>query len=286
MFAAVNTKDPTAVEVQVQAAYLAMYPTGDLYWVPKVFGWAIECFTGHYKDYLPIDAKYHDFEHTLQGALCLSRILLGRHKANAQPHLPQRLFELGIVAILMHDTGYLKHRWDAEGTGAKYTLIHVQRSTEFAAQLMAEKGFESDDIIAVRNMIRCTGVNVDLKAIPFQSELEREVGFCLGTADLLGQMAASDYIQKLPVLYAEFAESARQHSGQGSATGLFSSADDLVRKTPAFWEKYVLPKLAKDFGGVHRFLNDPLPDGPNTYVQAITESIAGLQQRLSAATRA
>ena len=37
----------------------------ELEFMPKIFGWAVEAFEGRYKDYQAIDAKYHDFEHTL-----------------------------------------------------------------------------------------------------------------------------------------------------------------------------------------------------------------------------
>ena len=269
------------MEFEVQSAYLAMFPSGDRLLLPKVFGWSIDCFTGNYRDYQAIDARYHDFEHTLQGTLCMGRLLRGRHLANAQPPLPQRMFELGIVAILMHDTGYLKKKNDTEGTGAKYTLIHVSRSVEFAAQLLAEKGFGQGEIKAVQNMIRCTGVNVDLKAIPFQSEAERGTGYALGTADLLGQMAAADYVEKLPILYSEFAESALFNAGKTAAGGIFSSADDLMRKTPLFWEKYVVPKIDRDFDAVHLFLNYPYPDGLNYYLDRIEKNIERLRQQLS-----
>src|SRR6185437_12793919 len=135
MYPPVVTKDPTAVEVEVQSAYLGMFPKGEAAFVPRVFGWAIECFTGKYRDYQAVDARYHDFEHTLQGTLCFARLLHGRHRAKAKPLLTQRMFELGLLAILMHDTGYLKQRGDTEGTGAKYTVTHVDRSADFAAQL-------------------------------------------------------------------------------------------------------------------------------------------------------
>ena len=95
--------------------------------------------------------------------------LSGYHRANANPTLTKKMFELGLLAILLHDTGYLKERDDTEGTGAKYTLIHVNRSMEFAAQLLSEKRFKKNEIQAVQNMIRCTGVNVDLTGIPFQA---------------------------------------------------------------------------------------------------------------------
>src|SRR5215475_13584797 len=79
MYSPVATKDPTAVEVEVQAAYLEMFPDADRLFVPQIFGWAIDCFTGQYGGYQPIDAQYHDFEHTLQGTLCMARLLHGRH---------------------------------------------------------------------------------------------------------------------------------------------------------------------------------------------------------------
>src|SRR6185436_690569 len=117
----------------------------------------------------------------------------GYKKAHVSPELTPRMFELGLLAILLHDTGYLKKRADTEGTGAKYTLTHVARSADFAREFLASKGSPPEDIEAIRNMISCTGVNASLQAIPFGSELERTLGFALATADILGQMSARDY---------------------------------------------------------------------------------------------
>ena len=279
MYAPVVTKDPTAVQLEVQAACRTMFPDSDPLFVPRVFGWATECFTGNYRDYQAVDARYHDFEHTLQGTLCLARLLRGRHAAGGQPPLTQRIFQLSLVAILLHDTGYLKKRDDLGGTGAKYTVTHVQRSADFAAQLLQEKGFNPGDIKAVQNMISCTGVNAALSAIPFQSELEKVAGFALGTADLLGQMAAEDYVDKLPILYAEFAEAARYTKDRTQFVAMFNSAADLMRQTPVFWEKVVRVKLDVEFEGLHGFLNDPYPSGPNPYFQRIEANLERLRQR-------
>jgi hypothetical protein len=284
MYPPVVTKDPTAVEVEVQAACRTMFPDADPLFVPRAFGWAIECFTGNYRDYQAVDTRYHDFEHTLQGTLCLARLLRGRHAVGAQPQFSQRMFQLGLVAILLHDTGYLKKRNDLEGTGAKYTVTHVHRSADFAAQLLQEKGFTPADINAVQNMICCTGVNAVLSIIPFQSEAEKVAGFALGTADLLGQMAAEDYVDKLPTLYAEFAEAARHSKDRTHFIAMFSSAEDLMRKTPAFWEKFVRMKLDRDFGGLHQFLNDPYPSGLNWYFERIEANLERLRQRITASS--
>ena len=283
MFDPVLTKDPTAVEFEVQSAYLSMFPGGDRLFVPRVFGWMLDCFSGSYRDYQAVDARYHDFEHTLQGTLCMARLLRGRHSVGAEPRLTQRMVELGILAILLHDTGYLKRRDDVDGTGAKYTVIHVTRSADFAAQLLGEKGFRDGEVLAVQNMIHCTGVDADLTVIPFQSEMEKVTGFALGTADLLGQMAAEDYVDKLPILYSEFAEAMRYSKGETHFIGAFSSASDLMRKTPGFWEKFVLVKLDKDFGGVHRFLNDS-SSGRNEYLERVEANMERLKTKLMAET--
>jgi hypothetical protein len=278
----VTTKDPTAVEVEVQAAYLSMFPRGDLLFVPRAFGWVIECFTGNYRDYQAIDARYHDLEHTLQGTLCMAQLLQARHHAQTTPRLTNSYFELGILAILMHDIGYLKKREDRKGTGAKYTATHVLRSAEFAAELLAEKGYDEPQIKAVQNMICCTGINANLESIPFQNEVEKITGFALATADLLGQMAAGDYVDKLPILYEEFAEAAKFSNEGSHFLATFASADDLMRKTPVFWDNYVLPRLERDFLGLYRFLNTPYPSGPNPYLRRVEANMKQIKQRLAA----
>src|SRR3984885_4238354 len=239
MLESVNTRDPSSVEGEVQEAYMAMFPQGNREYIPMIFGWALSWFSGQYRDYQSIDAHYHDLEHTLQGILCMTRLLRGRHRQELEPRLTQRMLELGLLAMLTHDTGYLKKQGDTGGTGAKYTLTHVDRSIEFAGELMLGRDLSVEEILAVQNMIRCTGINVKLENVKFQDPLERMVGFALGTADLMGQMAAPDYVDKLPILYSEFAEAARfSADGKMKAGGFFSSAEDLMQKSPLFWDSY------------------------------------------------
>ncbi|MGO8765212.1 MAG: hypothetical protein ACLQSR_08780 [Limisphaerales bacterium] len=277
----ISTKDPAAVAQEVQATYLALFPNGDPTFIPRAFQWTTDAFEGKYPGYQAIDARYHDLEHTMQGTLCMARILRGRFLAKASLVLPQRITELGLLAILLHDTGYLKKAGDNEGTGAKYTVVHVARSADFAAGLLTQNHFGAREIIAVQNMICCTGVDSLLKVIPFQSDAERITGLCLGAADLVGQMAAEDYVEKLPVLYSEFAEAARFTPQKNNVVNMFSSARDLLRKTPDFWEHYVKPKLDREFGGQHRYLSDPFPDGPNVYVEKVESNIKRLRQLIA-----
>jgi hypothetical protein len=286
MFPRADTKDWRAVMAVVQSIHLELFPRAREEFVPGIFDWAIAAFEGRYKDYQPIDAKYHDLEHTLQGALCLSLILKGRIESGLKPTIPQKMFELGMIAILLHDTGYLKVRGDSEGTGAKYTLIHVSRSSDFARQLLLEKGYSEADASSVQRMISCTGVSLKVEKIPFQTDTEKVIGYALGSADLIGQMAATDYVDKLPILFDEFEESARYSGGEQSKAGMFSSPEDLLRKTEGFWKFYVQPKITNDFLGQFRFLADPYPDGQNEYIEHIEANVARVKRvvaRLDAA---
>ena len=279
-FREVDTRNLDAVRAEVASIYQSLFPAAGPQLVTEAFRWTSDAFTGHYDNFQKIDAKYHDLEHTMQGTLAFARLLRGYSLAKARPELTQRAFELGLIAILFHDTGYLKQKSDVNGTGAKYTLVHVSRSAEFARALLQEKGFSPDEIRSVQNMIRCTGVNTDLSSIPFHDDLERQIGFALGTADLLGQMAAADYIQKLETLYQEFEESNR-YSGKTGGPGVFTSAEDLRSKTPLFWEKYVLPKIETDFAGLYRYLADA--SGRNPYLERIQANMARLREELNSA---
>jgi hypothetical protein len=278
----VDTKDPRAVEHAVLELHGKMFGREAAPAMQQAFGWARDCFEGRYPGYQAIDARYHDFEHTLQGTLCLARLLWGYFRAGHSPVLTQRDFELAILAVLLHDTGYLKPTGDHEGTGAKFTLVHVSRSAEFAAELLRPRGYSAAEIAAVQRMIRCTGVNADMGAIAFASGLERTLGSALATADLLGQMAAPDYIDKLGILYEEFSEAMRHRPPGQQLAKPFTSADDLRRQTPAFWERYVLTKINKDFGAVYEYLRVPWPEGPNPYIDAIEANIARLRAELNA----
>ena len=280
----VDTTDVGAVQRRVAQDYWCVFPAGDQDFAARVFPPILDCFQGRHPEYQAIDARYHDLEHTLQGTLCFSTLLRRRSQSGALPSLTEETFQLGLLAILLHDTGYLKRRDDTEGTGAKYTSTHVNRSCDFAERFLAPQGYTMRQIHAIQNMIRCTGLGVKVAGLAFHSDEERTAGFALGTADLLGQMAAGDYLEKLPILFTEFAESAAYNAGRGGGGGgqVFASADDLIRRTPGFWTNYVLPKIEQDFQGLYRFLTDPT-DGRNEYLELIEANLERLRRQLEAA---
>jgi len=283
MYRPVDTRDPAAVEREARLTQAALFPGADPGVVARAFGWILDCYEGRHPAFLPLDIGYHDVEHTMQGTLCLLRLLRGRTAAGAAPALTPRAFELALVAILFHDSGYLKQRDDTEGTGAKYTATHVNRSASFAAAFLRGKGYPAAEIGSIQSMIHCTMPDNDPRRIPFAGELDRVLGYAVGTADLLGQMAAVDYVDKLPVLFGEFAEAARHRVERLPSAYTFASARDLMRDTPAFWRDYVKPRLDRELGRTYTYLNDPWPNGPNPYVEAIERNIGLLRERLASA---
>lgn len=267
----VDTRDPAAVCREARQIYTALYGL-DNDFVPRAFDWFVEAFAGRYRNYQPVDMAYHDREHTMQGTLCFVRLMHGRHEAGADPSIPEKMFKLGLLSILLHDSGYLKVASDTSGTGAKYTLEHVDRSRVFAALLLGDHGFPAEDIIRVQRMISCTGLNVNLESINFQTKLERIVGLSVATSDLLGQMAAADYVDRLDDLYKEFTECWEYTEGRAQSLH-YENAEQLLERTPDFWKEYVKHKLNTECLGLYRFLNYPYPDGPNEYLLRIEANI-------------
>ena len=153
---------------------------------------------------------------------------------------------LGLIAALLHDTGYIQTADDEDGTGAKYTLVHVERSIEFLKLYFARHGYSSEDFLFCKNCLKCTGLEVKIGELAFISLNNKTLAQMLGTADLMGQMADRTYLERLPFLYHEFKE--------GGVPG-YADELDLMKKTPAFWE-FTQKRLAGELGGVDRSMRD------------------------------
>lgn len=278
MSSSVDTKNPAAVAAAVVARFKALFPGAQADRIERLFADVTDLFSGRHPDYQANDLKYHDLEHTLQATVCLTEILEGRHLAGVEPPLGARQFETAVASALLHDSGYQRLRSDTAGTSAKYTFIHVLRSCAYAASYLPTLGFTEYEIDGIMGAIRCTGPTSTIAQLHFHDSMERTLGCALATADYLGQMAAADYPDELEALYAEFAES-YEFFHVPAAGRPFTSAAELVSRTPAFWTKVVMPKLENDFQAVYRFLARPYPHGANAYIASIEANIAKIKAR-------
>ena len=234
-----------------------------------------DLFQGRHPGYAACDTKYHDLSHTIQVVDPFVGIIDGWNEAGQSPRVTRDYFELGVIAVLLHDTGYIKRAGDTLGTGGKFTFVHIVRSVEFSRGYLGGLGFPTDEIEAVATMISCTGVMDHVLDIEFHSAQERICGFALSTADLLGQMAAADYPEKLGDLYREFAEG-YTHEGveylREHGAFVFGSAQELVRSTPLFYEKVVKSRFA-EMGSLDSFLWRTRPDRAEWYRRAIETNL-------------
>lgn len=278
---AVDTKKPTAVLKVVKEAFATIGAQASYPLLDRLFEDVTGMFAGHYAGYRGIDMKYHDYEHTMQATVCLIHLLQGRSRSFDKPVLLARDWELAVMAVLLHDSGYLKKTDDPAGTGAKYTFVHERRSCDFAREYLPRMGVTASEIEDICAAIICTGPRSKISQVTFHRDEARQMAFILVTADYLAQMSAPDYLDKLPALYKEFVE-AFDFEKVPLEKRPYHSLQQLYEKSPGFWTNYVRPMLDFEAGGVHRYLTTA--GQPNPYLQAVEANLAELQRRLQAGT--
>lgn len=270
----VSLDDPDDVMGEVKDIILLIYKKFDFDEFEQVFDDVINLFDGHYPGYRRCNTFYHDLSHTMDCLLVTAKLI---HGACLNGILfDPRDVNLGLISALMHDTGYIQAAGDDNGTGAKYTTSHIERSIAFMKEYFRDKDFPADYLPICRDFLRCTGLDVKIAEIKFHSREHKILGQILGAADLIGQMANDNYLAKLPYLYDEFKE---------AGVPGYSNKYDLLKKTPAFWEM-VKQRLNNELGQVDRYLRDYLRVlwgiNQDLYRQAIERNIERLQSYLAA----
>ena len=200
----------------------------------------VALFRGRYPGYRASTAKYHDLGHTLAVALAMARLMHGCFLKGYR--FDPVNITLGIAAALFHDVGYIQSREDLEGSGAKYTVGHELRSIAFMKRYLSEKNFTPQEVKNCGHIIKCTIMDLTPETIPFYSGEIKVLGQCVGSADLMAQMADRLYLEKLLLLFKEFEEAALPG---------FDSEVELLRKTEGFYEAIAQKRLKKDLGKIY-----------------------------------
>jgi len=236
-------------------------------------------FRGDFPGYSACDTGYHDLAHTLRLFPPFCQIAIALFRKHPATILPREL-ELGLLAVLLHDAGYIRKERDRNGTGAKYTFHHIDRSVDFARTYLPSFDYKEQDLLKVEHMIRCTGITPKRKRINFTSEGCRLLGYALGTADLLSQMSDPYYLGKLSLLFSEL-EEAYSYAGPNQLGKMevqqFKSYRELIQHTPFFFKK-VAGKCLENMGAVYRLLEDP-ETGLSPYLKRVQENMKGITQR-------
>jgi len=233
-------------------------------------------YNGEHGDFHACDTEYHDLQHVLDVTLAMARLMSGYEsgRVNGSPALPAALFADGVIAALFHDIGYLRHRNDpSHRYGSEYTLTHVSRGARFLGSYLQARGL-GDRAGETAQLLHFTGYERPVSRIRVADPLMRRVGRMLGSADIIAQMSDRCYLEKCrDRLYPEFVLGgiARKTLTDGSMQVLFSSGDDLVRKTPVFF-KNAMRRLDEDLEHAYAYAESHF-EGSNLYVDEMQKNV-------------
>lgn len=233
------------------------YPNANLAPLEQAFEDVHRLFHGEYPTYHPCDTLYHDLQHTLDMTLAMCRLIDGHERSvNRNERLGVERAILGMITALFHDSGYIRHEHDHHHfNGAEYTLVHVSRSAEFLRHYLHKIGL-GDLAQHAAQMVHYTGYEVSPAQIRLPDDKTHRAGHMLGTADLIAQMSDRCYLEKCrDRLYPEFVLGgvAVQIDTKGRANVVYASGEDLLRKTPSFYEHEVENRLNKLFGEAYNY---------------------------------
>ncbi|MFC1815802.1 hypothetical protein ACFL0M_07625 [Thermodesulfobacteriota bacterium] len=239
----IKTDSAEAVLDEVRLILKSISPDFDSAPVSSAFIKTIGLYEGKYPDYQACNTEFHDLRHSIETFLAMARLIHGAI-------LDGKIFRddqivLGLIAAILHDAGYIQENSDRDGTGAKYTASHVQRSMDFLERYGKEEGLSDEVIANGRAIIHCTDLSVDIKAIAFSSTEIQLLGKMLGAADLLAQMADRTYLEKLLFLYHEYSE---------AKLGDYENELDLLKQTVGFYD-FIAHRLESTLDSTDRFMS-------------------------------
>lgn len=270
----VKTTDPDEVNQAVRYIYLELYPNASPKLLNQSFADIASMYEGETPGYIQCDTAYHDVQHILDVTLAMARLMDGyeRHRNGAE-RLDAKLFRLGVIVALFHDCGYFRHKKDSRHkNGSEYTINHVSRGAKFMQSYLPKMGMEDLGPEAMR-IVHFTGYEIPPEKVRVYKPILRLVGYFLGTADIIAQMADRCYLEKCrDRLYPEFVLGgiARKRVN-GREEIIFASAADLVAKTPGFY-RGAAKRLNEKLGGVHHYAERHF-GGQNLYLEEIEKNI-------------
>ena len=282
----VNVENPAAVRDAVVSLLSARYPGSDFTTVARAYDDFKAMFEGKFPGYLACDTLYHDMRHTLDMSLAMARLIDGHDRVAAAPEqLGPRRAALGVLIALLHDAGYLRRV--SEGhveNGAVFTKVHVSRSADFISAYLPRMGFGAETPLAAQ-LVHYTGYEMEIDDIRVDDSRDRLVGYMVGTADLIGQMSDRMYLEKCrEFLYQEFVlgRIAREQLPDGREVVRYSSPEDLIIKTPGFYEYVARSRMEKKLGAVDRYAEAHF-DGPSLYQTEIDRNFDFLRAAIETA---
>lgn len=275
----VNVASPKAVADAVCAILARRYSGFDEAPVRQSFLDIEAAFWGRYPGLLPCDTPYHDLRHSLSTSLLMARMVDGYeivHGASVN-RLGRDEGVLAVLLALFHDIGFLRRDSEAHLNGACLVHAHEQRGVDFMRTYLARGPFarfaDQAELIHATNFAQA--IAVTLSGLPKELFV---IGQLLGTADLVSQIGGRYYLERCrDFLFQEFVAAGvdRIVAPGGQITVLYATPEDLLRKTPEFYEHVVKRRLEEDFAQASRYIA-PHFGGDDPYARGIQRNLSYL----------
>ena len=280
----IDVTDPDSVCGEVLSIFARRYPEADFSLLSRVYGDFYTLYRGELEGFLACDTSYHDIQHVLDVSLAMARLVDGYECDHEGPdRLGPELATIGMIVALFHDSGYIRRHGETGITnGAEYTRIHVSRSARFLAEYLPLIG-RGDIVELTGKLVHFTGYEYSPDQIDIDDDKLRALGYLLGTADVIAQMADPAYLEKCrDRLFPEFELGgiARQVRADGSEQVVYASAEDLLLKTPSFIKSTITERLDGHFGGLYRHVESHF-GGRNLYMEALDRNCRHLEYLLA-----
>jgi hypothetical protein len=270
----INTTDPVCVKLEVIRIFRSLYSRNQAPILNQAFDDVVRLYRGQFPGYSRCDTEYHDLQHVMDVTLAMARLLDGYERSRGDgPAIGERLFQLGAICALYHDMGYIRRANDKKHlNGAEYTSIHVSRGGKFLRDYLPTIGMEDFAEVA-GSILHFTGYETPVAKIRVPDPIYKLIGSLLGSADIIAQMSDRCYLEKCrDRLYPEFVAGGitKKKTDNGEVV-VFASPDDLIRKTPSFYQN-ASRRLDEDLGGAYQFAQAHF-GGTNLYMEAVRQNI-------------
>lgn len=262
-----NVSDTEEVEAQVDGIVRRFAPGHDMARVDAAFSLLNRAFAGELPGYQKLKTLYHNRTHTNEVVLCTARMLHGMHLAGQG--LDGDHIDAALIGALMHDIGYLMRDDEAGGTGAQFTDNHVLRGVAFARRHLQDLPAKVLDVTA--KVILLTDHRKHPDWVRLDNVQQQRAAYATATADLIGQMANREYLERVLFLYCEFEE---------AQLGGFADIHDLLEKTTAFY-RGIKARLDQELNGLSahlgRHFEQQTGAGRNFYQESIERNLGYLE---------
>jgi len=271
----VNLRKPQSVYTEVSEIISDFCPDSMLEQVHQAFSDLSMLYKGKLNGYLACDVPFHDLQHVMDVTLATARLLAGYEKNQPLSNRlgPERIM-LGVILALFHDCGYIRTEDDELKNGAAYTKSHITRGEIFLRSYLPRIGLASH-VEVISQLIHYTGYEKPIEEIQLDDKRDEILGYIVGSADLFAQMADRCYLEKCrDRLYAEFVLGGMtsRMTAEGREEVLYHSPEELLQKTPGFYQHMVRPRLDDKFHHVADYMKDYF-NGQDPYQEEIDSNL-------------